>query len=137
MHIEEIKELMGAMGEYGVKRLFLEREGCTIELEKPCGTERVHIVEEAVSPVEHKEEKKEFLTSPMVGTLYLAPGPTETSFVKVGDSVEVGQVIAIVEAMKVMNEIKAEKAGRVVAVSQENGALVEYGTPIFQIEPKA
>jgi acetyl-CoA carboxylase biotin carboxyl carrier protein len=73
--------------------------------------------------------------SPIVGTFYAAPAPSAPPFVKVGDSVEVGQVLCIIEAMKLMNELEAEVAGEVVRVYVENGQPVEYGQSLFAIEP--
>lgn len=74
--------------------------------------------------------------SPIVGTFYSAPSPGSPEFVKVGDQVEVGQVLCIIEAMKLMNEIEAEVAGEVVRKMATNGQPVEYGEPLFEIRPK-
>lgn len=84
---------------------------------------------EAAAPVENLLEIK----SPMVGTFYAAPSPKDPVFVKVGDRVEVGQVVCIVEAMKLMNEIKAEVAGVVAEICIENAAPVEFGKPLFRL----
>jgi len=75
------------------------------------------------------------ITSPMVGTFHRALSLEATAFVEVGDVVERGQVLCLVEAMKMMNEIEAEFRGRVVAIVVENGRPVEYGEPLFLIEP--
>lgn len=75
------------------------------------------------------------VTSPMVGTFYLAPSPKDPAYVKLGDEVQPGDVIGIVEAMKIMNEIEAEIRGRVVELLVENGQAVEYGQPLMIIEP--
>jgi acetyl-CoA carboxylase biotin carboxyl carrier protein len=75
------------------------------------------------------------VTSPIVGTFYRAPNPEADPYVKVGDVVSEGQVMCIVEAMKLMNEIEAEIAGTVVKVYPENGAPVEFGQPLFAIRP--
>ena len=74
------------------------------------------------------------VTSPMVGVFYAAPGPEAAPFVKAGDEVKVGQVLCIVEAMKLMNEIESEYNGRIARVLVENGQMVEYGQPLFEIE---
>ena len=74
--------------------------------------------------------------SPIVGTFYEAPKPGDPAFVKVGDSVEPGQVLCIIESMKLMNEIEAEVAGTVVARLMENGRAVEYGEALFAIRPR-
>jgi acetyl-CoA carboxylase biotin carboxyl carrier protein len=74
------------------------------------------------------------ITSPMVGTFYRASAPEETPFVSVGDVVQAGQVLCIIEAMKMMNEIHAEAAARIMSISVENGTAVEYGSRLFVIE---
>jgi acetyl-CoA carboxylase biotin carboxyl carrier protein len=74
--------------------------------------------------------------SPIVGTYYDAPKPGDPPFVKVGDSVEPGQVLCIIESMKLMNEIESEAAGTVVAKLMENGRAVEYGEALFAIRPR-
>lgn len=73
--------------------------------------------------------------SPMVGTFYRAPSPESKAFVMEGDVVKADSVLCIIEAMKVLNEIKAEKAGKVVQILVENGEAVEYGQPLFVIQP--
>ena len=73
--------------------------------------------------------------SPIVGTFYRSPDPNSPPFVSVGDRVKVGQVLCIIEAMKLMNEIEAEVAGEVVKVHHENGQPVQYGEPLFTVRP--
>ncbi|MEX2425655.1 MAG: acetyl-CoA carboxylase biotin carboxyl carrier protein [Thermomicrobiaceae bacterium] len=73
------------------------------------------------------------ITSPMVGTFYEGPSPGEPPFVRVGDTVEVGQTVAIIEAMKIMNEIVADRPGVIEAMLVENGETVEYGHPLFRL----
>ncbi len=73
--------------------------------------------------------------SPIVGTFYRAPDPNSAPFVSVGDRVKVGQVLCIIEAMKLMNEIEAEVAGEVVRIHPENGQPVQYGDPLFTVRP--
>ena len=70
----------------------------------------------------------------MVGTLYLKPSPDEKEFVKVGDKVKKGQVLCIIEAMKLMNEIESEYDGEIIEICQTNEAIVEYGKPLFKIK---
>ena len=74
--------------------------------------------------------------SPIVGTLYESPSPGSPPFVKVGDTVEAGQVLCIIEAMKLMNEIESDVAGEVVKKLAANGQPVEYGQPLFAIRQK-
>ena len=85
--------------------------------------------EEAISSV----LKGEMVKSPLVGTFYMASSPETEPYVKVGDSVKKGQVLGIIEAMKLMNEIEAERDGVIEAVLVENGQLVEYGQPLFSM----
>ena len=82
------------------------------------------------------EEKLHEVKSPIVGTFYESPSPGAPTFVKVGDTVEVGQVLCIVEAMKLMNEIEADAAGEVVRQIASSGQPVEYGQPLFAIRAR-
>lgn len=82
-------------------------------------------------------EDLEAITSPMVGTFYRSPNPKSEPFVDVGDTVEVGQIIGIVEAMKLMNEIEADRSGEIVEIPVANGQPVEYGETLFRIRPVA
>ncbi len=74
------------------------------------------------------------VTAPMVGTFYASPAPGAKPFVEIGQEVRVGQVLCIIEAMKMMNQIESERAGRVAAVLAKNGEPVEFGQPLFAIE---
>ena len=82
------------------------------------------------------DEKDVLVKSPIVGTYYDAPSPGSATFVKIGDQVEPGKVLCIIESMKLMNEIEAEIAGVVVAKLVENGRPVEYGEALFTIRPR-
>src|SRR5437763_5629542 len=84
-------------------------------------------------PVEAKGEAGTFVTSPFVGTFYRAPSPEAPSFVEVGQSVRKGQVVCIVEAMKLMNEIESESDGRVEEILVKNGEHVEYGQHLIRV----
>lgn len=75
------------------------------------------------------------ITSPMVGTFYRAPAPGEAAFVEVGDRIKLGQVVCIIEAMKLMNEIEAEVSGQVMEIVVENGKPVEYGQTLMWVNP--
>lgn len=88
---------------------------------------------EAPAGTSAEEEAGQTVTSPLVGTFYAAPAEDSEPYVKVGDRVEKGQVLAIVEAMKLMNEIESEFSGEVVKILAENGKAVEYGQPLFVI----
>jgi acetyl-CoA carboxylase biotin carboxyl carrier protein len=74
------------------------------------------------------------ITAPMVGTFYAAPSPGAKAFVEIGDEIKVGQVLCVIEAMKMMNQIEADKAGRIASIMARNGDPVEFGQPLFVIE---
>ena len=74
------------------------------------------------------------VTSPMVGTLYHSPSPTSKVFVEIGQQVAVGDTLCIIEAMKILNQIESDKAGKIIAILVENGQPVEFGEPLFEIE---
>jgi acetyl-CoA carboxylase biotin carboxyl carrier protein len=74
------------------------------------------------------------VTAPMVGTFYAAPSPGAKPFIEIGDEVKVGQVLCIIEAMKMMNQIESDKGGRVTSIMAKNGDPVEFGQPLFVIE---
>jgi acetyl-CoA carboxylase biotin carboxyl carrier protein len=90
----------------------------------------------APAPAEAAEAGLVVVKSPIVGTFYRAPDPNSPPFVNVGDRVRVGQVLCIIEAMKLMNEIEAESAGEIVKAHQESGQPVQYGDPLFTIRPE-
>jgi len=120
-----------------------------VELEIETGGERVRLVRgrhaeaaagaSASAPRARRDVETETgaraITSPMVGTFHRAAAPEAPAFVEAGDVVERGQVLCVIEAMKMMNEIEAEFRGRVVKVVVENGRPVEFGEPLFLIEP--
>jgi acetyl-CoA carboxylase biotin carboxyl carrier protein len=89
----------------------------------------------ATSAGEHKPRNDDqTVTSPMVGTYYSASAPGAKTFVEIGMEIKVGQVLCIIEAMKMMNQIESDKAGRVTAILAKNGEPVEFGQPLFIIE---
>ena len=90
---------------------------------------------EAIAPVAEPAENGTLVKSPIVGTFYQAADPNSPPFVSVGDRVKVGQVLCIIEAMKLMNEIEAEVGGEVVKIHPENGQPVQYGDPLFTVRP--
>jgi oxaloacetate decarboxylase alpha subunit len=150
MNIKEIKEMINLMNENNLTELELEKNGLKIRLRKGSegGIERVveKIVPKAGAAVMEKGPTHEQagvqaatkaieIKSPMVGTFYKAPSPDAPPYVKVGDSIEVGQVVCIIEAMKLMNEIKSDIKGKVVSVLVENADPVEFGQALFLIEP--
>jgi acetyl-CoA carboxylase biotin carboxyl carrier protein len=89
----------------------------------------------ATSAGEHRPRNDDHtVTSPMVGTYYSAASPGSKSFVEIGSEVKVGQILCIIEAMKMMNQIESDKTGRVTAILAKNGEPVEFGQPLFIIE---
>ena len=90
----------------------------------------------SAAPPAAAEEELHTVKSPIVGTFYEAPGPGALPFVKPGDQVAAGQVLCIIEAMKLMNEIESDASGEVVKVLVSNGQPVEYGQPLFAIRPR-
>lgn len=160
MELKQIKDLMSAMGRTRLKRLKIKNDNFELELEREDKVvkqvfehhpEASYVRAESDAPraktpdipaslhppvdhdSAHKEEKGTFITSPMVGTYYSAAGPDEPLFVKVGDKVTEDTVVCIVEAMKVMNEVKAGVSGVVSEVLVENGHPVEFGTKLFKV----
>ena len=103
-----------------------------IVVEKPASDRKV----EAIVNTETKENtvsSSKTITSPIVGTFYRRPAPDKDPYVKVGDVIDAGQIVCIVEAMKMMNEIKSEFSGKVVAIKVDNSEPVEYGQALFEI----
>ncbi|HEX4039594.1 MAG TPA: acetyl-CoA carboxylase biotin carboxyl carrier protein [Acidobacteriaceae bacterium] len=88
------------------------------------------------APTAEPEEAMHVVKSPIVGTFYESPSPGSPAFVKIGDQVEVGQVLCIVEAMKLMNEIESDAAGEIVKRLVQNGQPVEYGQSLFAVRPR-
>jgi acetyl-CoA carboxylase biotin carboxyl carrier protein len=149
---EEIKELLQIFNDSGVGELELQRGRDRLRIrragESSTGMVHMHapvaqsLAEAGVpsaAPVEKAPEadSNHYLQkSPIVGTFYDTPSPGAAPFVKVGDQVEVGQILCIIESMKLMNEIEAEIAGVIAAKLIENGRPVEYGEALFSIKPR-
>jgi acetyl-CoA carboxylase biotin carboxyl carrier protein len=88
----------------------------------------------AEAPPPKPKSNEHVITAPMVGTFYACPSPGAKAFVEIGDEIKVGQVLCIIEAMKMMNQIEADKAGRVTSIMARNGDPVEFGQPLFVVE---
>jgi len=88
----------------------------------------------AESAAAKPKSNEHVITAPMVGTFYASPSPGAKPFVEIGDEIKVGQVLCIIEAMKMMNQIEADKSGRVASVMARNGDPVEFGQPLFVVE---
>jgi acetyl-CoA carboxylase biotin carboxyl carrier protein len=97
---------------------------------------QVHASAAAPAPAEDENAGLHIVKSPIVGTFYESPAPGTNAFVKIGDTVENGQVLCIVEAMKLMNEIESDAAGEVVKRLVQNGQPVEYGQPLFALKAR-
>ena len=139
-----IEEMLQLMESRGLVELEMEHQGLRIRLKKASGP-APQVVEYSAG-VPHpatlpaasattQESHRIIIKSPMVGTFYRAPAPDAPPFVEVGQDLEVGQVVCIIEAMKLMNEIKSEVAGRVADILVPSGDPVEFSQPLFVIEP--
>ena len=160
MNQKELKELIDFLIEKDIAEFELERGDVKVRIKRgapeaaSAPQERIITVHPAAAaPVSHivappaspappaaepapPPENLHMVRSPIVGTYYESPSPGSPPFVKPGDMVEAGQVICIVEAMKLMNEIEADAAGEIVKVLVANGAPIEYGQELFAIRPK-
>jgi len=146
VNLKEIKEILGLMNEHGLTEIEVEKEGLKLRLKKqPRG--EIQVVKEISTEgpkviAKQQEFSKETIPgnlvevkSPMVGTFYRASSPEASPFTDAGQELDVGQIICIIEAMKLMNEIKSEVAGKVKQILVENGEPVEFGQGLFLIEP--
>lgn len=144
-----IEEMLQLMESRGLVELEMEHQGLRIRLKKASLGPAAQVVEyiagtpqPAAAPSSGKQAaaaddgRRVIIKSPMVGTFYRAPAPDAPPFVEIGQEVEVGQVVCIIEAMKLMNEIKSEVAGEIVDVLVESGTPIEFGQPLFAVEPK-
>ncbi len=146
MNTKKIKELIDLMNENSLTEIEVEQEGMKVRLIKKAqgaveqimmpmaGPRREEFSQQQAEPQKPQRNVKE-VKSPMVGTFYLAPSPDADPYVQIGDTVQKGDVICIVEAMKLMNEIKAEFPGKIVEILVGNAQAVEFGQTLFVIEP--
>jgi acetyl-CoA carboxylase biotin carboxyl carrier protein len=150
MDIRKIKKLIELLEESGLAEIEITEGEESVRIARMTqGTQVVHQVQAAAAPAPVAQaaaaaavaepaapasRNENLVTAPMVGTFYGSPAPGAKSFVEVGQEVRVGQVLCIIEAMKMMNQIESERAGRVVAVLAKNGEPVEFGQPLFAIE---
>ena len=133
--LDKIKELIKLMEDHELTAFELEDAGFKVRLEKGSSPEQVVAPIAAPDPASEKivAEDTEQITSPMVGTFYKAPSPDADAFVKVGDAVDEDTVVCIIEAMKVMNQIKAEKSGVIQRILVDDASSVEFGQGLFVI----
>lgn len=152
MDLKDIKAIIDLMRKNSISEFELEREGFKIRLKRGAGANAAAVqpigYEEGVPapvaalpllpnpiPVKPTGPPEAEIKSPMIGTFYRAPSPDSAPYVEVGTEVDVDTVVCIIEAMKVMNEIKAEAKGVVTQALVENAKPVEFGQPLFKIRP--
>jgi acetyl-CoA carboxylase biotin carboxyl carrier protein len=144
MELEDLKGLIELLKESDITELLVEKEGTKVRIKREkmfppieMPAPKAHVVRETVVEEIPEEETQRLMTvtSPIVGTFYRSPSPDAQSFVDTGQKIRKGQVLCIIEAMKLMNEIESEVDGILVKALVENGQPVEYGEPLFLIEP--
>ncbi len=149
MNMEKLQELLEVFEASGLSEIEIEEGGTRVRLKKSDAGHSVPSAypvepppppEAAVTPPTApsdapRDEEYATINSPMVGVFYSAPAPDQPPFVKPGDTVEEQQTVCIVEAMKLMNEVTAQYAAKIVKVLAENGEPVEFGQPLFAVEP--
>jgi acetyl-CoA carboxylase biotin carboxyl carrier protein len=150
MDIRKVKKLIELLEESGIAEIEIKEGEEAVRISRmPTGAYATHapapvmmappaaIAAPVAAPVEvaaKPRANEHVVTAPMVGTFYAAATPGAKAFVDIGDEVKVGQVLCIIEAMKMMNQIEADKAGKVTSVMAQNGDPVEFGQPLFVIE---
>ena len=141
--LDEIEALVGSLVGMvrggGISELDVAVGRVSIRLRGAAAAAAAPTVEVAVVPAGDEAvvtaAPEHVITAPMIGTFYASPSPGDPPFVEVGDPIEVGQVIGIIEAMKIMNEITADRSGVVSAVLVGNAQPVEYGSPLLRLQP--
>ncbi|MBI4461449.1 MAG: acetyl-CoA carboxylase biotin carboxyl carrier protein [Acidobacteria bacterium] len=148
--MQQVNELIDLLEQHGLEEFELEQPDLRIRIKRRAAASppAAHVLEAFPSapgpaatpsapatPAGAAEGELHIVKSPIVGTFYASPGPDAAPFVQLGDTVEVGQVLCIIEAMKLMNEIEADVAGEIVRIYFENGQPVEYGESLFAILP--
>jgi acetyl-CoA carboxylase biotin carboxyl carrier protein len=139
-----VERFIAMMEEGGIERLEVSYAGLSLSLRakgdatllsQPATSQPSLAPVSTDSPAAPAEDTY-LVTAPMIGTYYATPAPNEPPFVQPGDQVREGQTIAIIEAMKIMNEIAADRSGQVVEMLAKNGEPVEYGSPLIRIRPE-
>ena len=148
MNISQINELAKVLNENCLTAVEVKENGTTVRLERSCGAvptpSVVPVAEQVASPAPVKNETVEEsprqpenfkeVKSPMVGVFYTSPAPDEEPYVKVGDKVKKGDVLCIIEAMKLMNEITSTCDGEIAEICVENGQVVEFSQVLFKLK---
>lgn len=136
---EAVRTLVELMEAHGLARLDVTAGTVSIRIRagrSPTKMVSTAVVEAAPVPALAEEVGEgHIITAPMIGTYYAAPSPGEPPFIRVGDRIEAGQTIGIIEAMKIMNEIPADRGGIVLEILVANAQAVEYGSPLVRILP--
>lgn len=133
-----VRKLAEVLSDHGLAKIEVNFSGLNIRLSagKPVIVAAPQAVAAApLAQVEQVEVQGHVVAAPMIGTFYASPSPGDPPFVEVGDTVEIGQTIGIIEAMKIMNEITSDRAGVVAEVLARNAEAVEYGSPLIRIVP--
>jgi acetyl-CoA carboxylase biotin carboxyl carrier protein len=144
VNLEKVKKLIDMISSTDISEIELEDDGSKIRIKR--GYQKIEYpvddidqdlkVPYKISEVKEEENSnQETVSAPMVGTFYRAPAPDAEPYVEVGDIVNPGDILCIIEAMKLMNEIEVETRGKIVDILVKNGEPVEYGEPLFIIEP--
>lgn len=148
MDLQQIEELIEILKETEVSELKIEEDDIKIDIKRGFNNNVVKNQPVVNTQVSNESEEKnrqsksneeenkdrEEIVAPMVGTFYRSPSPEAEPFVEIGDTVESGDVVCILEAMKLMNEIEAETKCKILDVLVEDGEAIEYGQPLFEIE---
>ena len=145
LDLDQLRELIRLLDESGLTEIEIEHDDDRIRVRRdpalapsalvgPSWTPGTQASVQPSAEAAREQEDGAYVTSPFVGTFYRAPSPQSDPFVDVGDTISPGQVLCIVEAMKLMNEIEAEVAGTIAEVLMEDGKPVEYGDRLFRIE---
>ena len=140
---EDIAAIAAVMAEHGLEKINVEANGIRVTLTAPRAARVVEaaaptVTAEIIEPVEIGANGRDAgytIAAPIVGTYYAAPGPGELPFVQVGDLISPGQTVAIIEQMKFMNEIQADRGGVVEEIFVSNGQPVEYDQPLMRLAP--
>ena len=142
MELDDLKELISFLKDTDITELQVEKEGIKVKIRRQMMLSSLEMLPKPpLTTIERTGESEEdiqrliTITCPIVGTFYRAPSPDAPPFADAGTRVKKGQVICIIEAMKLMNEIESELDGVIVRALVENGQPVEYGEPLFLVEP--
>ena len=150
MNLKELKEIIDIVtSKESIEELELEKSGLKLRIRRASNSVPAVSVAAAAAPAltmpapppqistpQETQEELFYIKSPIVGTFYKSPSPTSEPFISIGDFVEKGAVVCIIEAMKLMNEIESDVAGEIVSTLVENGQPVEYGEKLFAVRPR-